>query len=334
MTGRQAAGLEVDQCASDVAPVGTNLATALAAGGKITFRCAAGTTLQITTLHSVNRSVEIDGGGQVTLDGSGRVSLLDAATSDVVVRLSNLTLRRLGSPSSTSNGVARADRIIIENTRVLDSQSPIQSRAFVSIANSEFDGNRGVVIQAPFVEMTGSKIRKTHGVPILGVGGLVNIADSEFEANGRSVFQNCALSIVRTSFRNNTTELSADTLRPGGALTTGCSTEIRNSTFSDNKSTTNAGAINIERGAASVVIEGSGFEGNSARHHGGAISVEPADQVSQVLQFKFLRFNRNNAETGGAVDLGELAGSKVALLTLGVTFIGNVASDNGGAIAG
>ncbi len=334
LTSQQAVGLEVDQCASDVAPVGINLATALAAGGKITFRCAAGTTLRITKLHSVNRSVEIDGGGQVTLDGNSQASFLDAATSNLVVHLSNLTLRRLGSSSSTSNGVARADRIIIENTRVLDSQSPIQARAFVSIENSEFDGNRGVVIQAPFVEMTGSKIRKTHGVPILGFGGLVNISDSEFEGNGRSVFQNCTLRIARTSFRNNTTELSADILRPGAALTTGCATEISKSTFSGNKSATHAGAINIERGATFVVIEGCSFDGNSARHHGGAISFEPADQVSQVVQIKFSRFNGNKAETGGAVDIGEFPDSKVTLFMLGVTFIGNVASDNGGAIAG
>ena len=48
-----AAALEVDRCGTDTqGPGGTNLATALAAGGTITFRCGGGpATIRMTTQH-------------------------------------------------------------------------------------------------------------------------------------------------------------------------------------------------------------------------------------------------------------------------------------------
>src|SRR5262245_33751373 len=106
---------EVDRCGSDVEPGGTNLATALEAGGRITFRCGGPATIRITRLHSISRAVEIDGGGQVTLDGDNQTAFL-ASDADLVVRFVNLTIRRMGNANIPTSGVVRAERVAVVNS--------------------------------------------------------------------------------------------------------------------------------------------------------------------------------------------------------------------------
>src|SRR5262245_49240013 len=177
-----------------------------------------------------------------------------ASDADISVRFVNLTIRRMGIANIATSGVVRAERVAIVNSHVLESQSPIRGNAEVTVEGSEFDSNRGIVIEAPNIDVARTRIRRSQGIPLVSQDGRVTITDSVFEGNGRSLFNGCSLTITRTTFANNNSSLSADVLRPGGALSTGCTTDIQSAAFTGNTSTSDAGAIHISNTAPRVSI--------------------------------------------------------------------------------
>ena len=61
----------VNLCGSDIqSGAGTNLASALASGGRITFSCGGASTININCSHTLSANTEIDGGDSVTLRGN------------------------------------------------------------------------------------------------------------------------------------------------------------------------------------------------------------------------------------------------------------------------
>jgi predicted outer membrane repeat protein len=335
-----AAQTEVDRCGSDVEPGGTNLGIALAAGGQITFRCGGAATIRITKQHSVTRSVDIDGGGQVTLDGNNQAAFLlvtGPTGPQVTVRLANLTIRRMAHPAGTMAGVFQGLRIVIVNSAISESNSPIVANTQVAVENSTFDANRGVLINANNVDLTRTTIRSNGGPPLMTFGGRINIIDSTFDGNRGSIFLkggNCSVNIVRTTFTNNrSTSLDFET-PGGGAFVTQCATEIENSKFLNNNTSANGGAIRMARDAPRVSIRGSRFEGNTATGGGGAIAMDSLLAPRRVLALQYTILTGNKAKIGAAISLGEAIENDTRLEGNGVTFTGNAASDRGGAIAG
>jgi len=225
--------------------------------------------------------------------------------------------------------------VLLHNTRIVGSHAPIRAGEGAVIAeDSDFDSNTETAIAARIIELTRVKIRQTAGSPMEAIGGTVTLTDSDISANGRSVFDQCQLSIVRTPFTANVAETDGPAgAKGGGALFTGCTTTIENSRFVNNRSST-GGAIYIGKNAPSVIIQGSRFEGNRATNNGGAIAMEPFDAVRRTLELVYITFKNNQAKMGGAIDLGEFLENDTLLDARGVTFTANAASSQGGAIAG
>lgn len=334
---------EVDRCGSDVEPGGTNLATALVRGGRITFRCGGPATIRITRQHAPTRSVDIDGGNQITLDGNNETALLlvtGPTGLSVTVRLANLTIRRMAHPAGTMAGVFQGVQLAVVNSHISESQSPIIVSRQLLIEGSTFESNRGVLINGNDVDLVRTTIRSNSGPPLLGFGGVVTIADSLFEGNVRSILlarsgTNCSLRIVRTRFVNNrSTAPDLQTPPGGGAFLTRCRTEIDNGIFSGNSTSGPGGAILIGAEAPEVIIRGSRFEDNSAAEGGGAIAIAPALSPRRLLKLQYTILSRNRAKMGGAVFTGQSPENDLVLEGQGVTFADNVASVAGGAIAG
>jgi predicted outer membrane repeat protein len=323
----------VDRCGTDVDAGGTNLATALAAGGPVRFACGGQATIRVTRPHSITRGVDLDGAGQITLDGNNDTPFLVAGAPDLTVRLANVTIRRMASTNQA--GVVGAPPTLAVHVRIVASEIRESDLPFamlngdVTAENSVFERNTNAVFNAPVVTLKGSKVRFNDAIPILSRAGRVEVSDSSFEGNTRgSVFRGCSEArIVRTSFVGNTT---------GGAFATGCVTDVDNGTFTGNTSQGNGGAIRVSSAAQRVTIRGSRFTDNAAAN-GGAIAIEPAAATALTVVLQHTIFKNNRAASGGAVFVEEPAAGATAttrVMARAATFSANVTTDRGGAVAG
>jgi predicted outer membrane repeat protein len=322
----------VTRCGSDVDAGGMNLTQALAAGGNVTFRCGGPATIKITKSHSVDQSVFIDGGGNVTLDGGGTSSFLIATKPTVSVQLQNVTVSAMRFVNGAS--VARgAISVQIKNSTIRDSASPLDATKVV-VENGQFENNTGVVIRAKSVLITNSAFKNNKASPLQIDGGEATITDSTFDGNGESVIENCPqFAVTRANFTNNTTLI--DALLPGAALRVDCPGEILNSAFTSNSSNTDGGAVAIAAKAKRVAIVGSRFTSNVAQRLGGAVAIDNSAGAELALVHTIFKLNR--ARAGGAIFVGPPDLSSPAMPSRvsanAVTFDGNVASERGGALA-
>jgi predicted outer membrane repeat protein len=322
----------VNRCGSDVDAGGMNLTQALAAGGDVTFSCGGPATIKITKSHSVDRSVFIDGGGNVTLDGGGTSSFLIATKPTVGIQLQNVTVSAMQFVNGAS--VARgALSVAIKNSTIRNSASPLDATKVV-VENGQFENNTGVVIRAKSVLITNSAFKNNKASPLQIDGGEAAITDSTFDGNGESVIENCPqFAVTRASFTNNTTLI--DALLPGAALRVDCPGEILNSTFTSNSSNTDGGAVAIAAKAKRVAIVGSRFTSNVAQRLGGAVAIDNSAGAELSLVHTILKLNR--ARAGGAIFVGppDLSSPATAsrVSANAVTFDSNVASERGGALA-
>lgn len=93
----------------DVPCTEQGLATAIAAGGVVTFACGpAPVTIPITSPKAVTQDIVIDGGGLVTLDG-GDASRILSVPSSFELGTPRLTVQRLRFTRGNSSGVAGSD---------------------------------------------------------------------------------------------------------------------------------------------------------------------------------------------------------------------------------
>ena len=175
-----------------------------------------------------------------------------------------------------------------------------------------------IIIQGKGYTLSGAKRDRFLRI----VAGQVAIHDLTLEGGKREpdfggairVESGASLRVFDSVFQGN----SAHT---GGAIASFGHLEIENTTFSNNRATSEGGAVFREGGGLSVVD--SVFEGNSAGHNGGAINF--SDGVGSVTDS---RFSGNETDwSGGAIAVHE------AILTIANSvFQGNRADGNGGAI--
>jgi predicted outer membrane repeat protein len=268
---------------------GMNLATAIAAGGRITFQCGSATIL-ITHRHGITRDTEIDGGNVVTLDGQDAAAMF-GGTAGVTLRLTGLNLTRGRDPLPIVMGrggvVLGALRVEIVRSNISSSEMPIflAAAGSVHIEGSTLSGNRGGVITASNIDVRDSHIINNQGDGIvLNPGG-----------------PSCQLNVTGSEFRNNNTN------DDGGALRVGCSATVERSSFTSN-SARSGGAIFIEPSShiLQLNLNAVKFTLNRASDVGGAIGIGPAFVATGPigLSVKRLAFEENQARQGGGVRLG------------------------------
>lgn len=332
----------VTACSSDIrSGVGTNLATAMSIGGRITFACGGAATIRFTRPHQVVRDTSIEGGGLITLDGDGhRMFSGNGTPSNVTLRLRDLTLTRglAGGGPAARGGIIRGSiRVELIRSAVSRTHNAF-SLPFGSIVieDSRFTDNDGVVVNAPQVVIRRTRFRDTNGRAILSTRGTVHIEDSEFAGGGASIFRRCRLSIERSTF---TAHRSTE---GGGAMEIGCEADLHSAEFVDNRAR-DGGAIWIGKDAARVSLARVKFRGNSAVAGGGAIAVEPASGPLAIA-LRHAVFTGNRAVRGGAIEIqnrlgvpsspiGAILRSPRSLVGAAVLFRGNTAAQ-GGAIFG
>ena len=242
------------------------LATALAAGGSITFDCGPGThSILFTTPLLVTTSANIDGADQITLSGQNITSLFQILPGGALA-LTHLTVTKGfadfdgGAIQISSGGSLMIDNCTFSDNHAGDGWSggAIMSRGALTISNSTFDHNSA------------------------GNGGALNPRDGSSSTDIRNTL----------FLQNSTTNTNSGW---GGAMLVwvGAAVTVENSRFISN--TANSGLNGVPGGGAiyvtsssSLTVDSSQFAGNSAVW-GGALYIEEGGQM--VVNFSDLHDN-------------------------------------------
>ncbi len=316
----------INLCTADNEPVaGVDLSRAIAAGGRVTFSCPAGSVIIITAPHAISRNTQIDGSGSVTLDARGATAMFSLGAGSLSLTLNGLTMRggipKAGVPGGVASGQGT---LVVNNSTITGNTAPINlSGGEAVITATNFVNDVGPAIQAPSISLTNSKIQGVSGNPMVSSGGRVTIDHSVVSGGGGSVFDRCTLSIAGSQFMASSSS----------AVTSGCDTYISTSKFLNNHGA-NGGGLYVTKGASGLSISGSTFSGNVASAQGGAIAFEPSTVTPRSLQLSAVTFEGNAAQDGGAINLGSFLENNNKLEGRALSFSSNTASKSGGAIAG
>lgn len=268
------------------------LATAIDAGGTITFDCGLEPVTIAGGPYTVAGAVTIDGGGLITLSGEDAHRHF-VVTTEGSLRLANLTLSGgsavEGGGSILSEGVLVLDTVVVHDNRTTGVDS--------------------------------------GGGAIVSLGGALTIFGSHFYANiaaytGGAILQSDGVTVIEDSVIDGNSAAVFGAIDSTGDLT------IRNTMLRGNRATAgDGGAVGIINGTAR--IEASLIEGNFAGGGGGGIYISPNYPGTRVgIQDTRITQNEADATFAGSLGGGILSGAGLTLAR--VTVDGNRAYGAGG----
>lgn len=285
-------------------------------GGIIDFDCAAPLTVTFPAWRQISTAVTIDGGGSVTFTNTPGASLFQ------VFAQGRLTLRDLQVTGLGGNmlqfGIENFGALRLEGVAVwlnAVTRSVIGNYGTLHVERAQFTGNAWSA-SGP----------NTRGAVLYNDGGSAVIDDVRFIDNGGvnastggAIFVSSGTVTVRYA------DFVGNTASSGGAVSvsTGASLEVQASRFEGNSAGQHGGAIsNLDSG--NVDIAWSAFDGNTAGQHGGAIH----SAGTLGLRASTLYDNAAGTARGG----GGLyqTGSNVAATLEFVTIVGNRAGYGAG----
>jgi hypothetical protein len=266
------------------------LAAALAAGGSIGFDCgAAPVTIPIAGELLIAKDTALDGGGKITLRGSGATRVLRTAdgvfNGTAVLKVLSVTIDRLAIENGVTADQGGAIRVGFWNSFTLRDSALRDNRSTKADENCAGGGalfiGGGSVARIERTSFSGNQASN---------GGAINSLRSN-------------LTIVDSSFANNSAIHSAQINQ-----------------FSD---CGGGGAVYIDGarppasgGPAPTVIQGSTFSGNQTNNHGGGLFV--GLYPNEAIQIDRTTFDGNitsksasmaSSGTGGAIWYGSATGS-------------------------
>ncbi len=334
------ADTRVTQCGND-----GELAAAVRSGGTVTFDCGEA-TIQMSQPIPVSANVVIDGGLKVTLlQGSG--PMFTAQRQGALLTLKNLKFR--DTQNAMVQNTAQAGLVVsVTGSTFTNCEAPFRNQNDdLTIQETVFTNCKGNVVHAAGpLTIERSRFEGTNGTAVFSFGPdtTTRIVDSTFIGSSDAALllgtssagdANQTIEIVRSTFSNNGVPAAGQTSRGTGAVSLGCASaakqcviSVTNSSFLNNQaSQTDGGALSI-RGATSVTLKGSKFEGNTVQsNNGGALFYDPGSAPNPKLDMQFTVFRSNRARFGGAVSVvtAQVVGQSV-------TFAKNEASDGGGGL--
>ena len=308
-----ARGTVVTGCQNAQQPGGSNLFNAVARAASpnsppVVFECPPNTIIQMNpdAAIRIQGHVVIDGANNITIDAPGqRDSVFTVPDgSGASLTLKNIRIRGAKNAQFAAAGVVFThESLVLENVTIEDSDRPIRALGDLTVRNSRFTGNTGIVL------LIGDQSSRE--------GGAALIENSQFIANAGWAVSGGRTTAVRAShFVGN----------GSGVHLTGGS--IKGSLFQANKS---AGVI-ID-GRIDTELSGNTFDKNGT----GLLMVFPAGAAT-AARVKIAR-NLFSGHTAGAIFLTELVtaapspGARIVLDVLHNRFLRNSAEQNGGGVA-
>ena len=289
-------------------------------GGTLTFNC--GPDPDIILLSSVKNLtgvVAIDGGGKMTLDGQDVTRLFNVnprpnPEDPTDVQLRNITLTRGNSGAQPFGGAILANtstRLSLDNVSIRNSLATTSGGAIATFAGVTLDINRsrftnnlaangGAIATRAIVSISGSTFTNNNASG--GQGGAIQ----SYEQN---------LTVSGSTFGSNGASDGGAILKSAGVLA------ITESSFDQNTSANNGGAIHVASDVSLAVLESNYLRGNRADQLGGAVFA-----LSEVFVYQS-SFTGNSAREGGALSVtGTLDIRKSTLANNSATAFGGAVS--------
>ncbi len=300
-----------------------NAITAAGADGLVTFNCgAAPATIVFSSTLLITRSVTLDGGDKITLDGGGNgtnnvgVTILEVVEDVPLLTLKNLTLQNARAMPAGPDGVCRNGAC----------GGAVRARYHVSltIQNCRFLNNRVV---APAINSAQREIDHMDygGGAIYMHTGTLTLTDSYFSGNHAENSTGGAIHLLHSNatithnvFDSNTATYYAGVLYSDG-------------TINDGNGITRDGLLTFTNNT---------FNNNSGYGQGGAIFnylyINRHPNIAVVYDTNVFSNNRVHAFTTAQGDVhaygGALRVGNGPVRILNSTFSGNVADIQGGAV--
>jgi poly(3-hydroxybutyrate) depolymerase len=288
------------------------LNTALAVAGRIGFNCGAA-QINLTNVKPISAGTIIDGGGAITLKGSGADRLF-VVNSGAYLVLRDITLAG-GFSTGDGGAIYNSGALMLKNSTVRDSQSGASGGAIVSygaltITDSLLEGNKALNGGALYPRWPGalttiqnSVLRNNQatdtsngwgGAILAWDGAQVTILDSEIYNNTAQIgggiynFDNSLLSIVESTLRNNHAAASG-----GGLFNAGKAFAYLEGVTLNGNSSGDTGGAWMNYGSATVV--NSTVSTNAAVNDGGGL-----DNWGSVRMWN-VTLSGNSAASGGGI---------------------------------
>jgi hypothetical protein len=260
-------------------------------------------TIDLSSTLTIGVSLTIindQGVGPVTIDGGGRVTVLEIPDSSATVWLSGLTIADGNATSGNGGGIYNNGSLGVSHCIVSGN----------SVENSGYGGgifNNGVVAVY-------DSAFSNNSAPSSG-GGIFN------NTGTKAVVRNC-------TFSDNSAAIGAGGGGGGGIYGVSCNMMVYNSTFSDNAAA-NGGGIDNE-GGGTLSVTNSTFANNSAAGGGGIANFESGTLIVTNSTFSANTAGTFNGNGIVAVGGGMYVGQNRSLVTLnGDIVTGNVNAASG-----
>lgn len=281
------------------------LATAVALGGRVSFNCGPNpVVIPISEQIQLTRSVEIDGGNLITLDGQNRTGIL-RSVNHLTIGLRNIALINGRTPDQ--GGALQLgywSRLTVVNSRFLNNTALKN--------NAACDGG---------------------GALFIGGGSVAQIEGSRFEgnrANNGGAINNLrsGITILNSAFYDNHAQHS-DAINQFGDCGGGGAVYI------------DATRKPVDGGPDPIILRGNVYVGNTTNNHGGAVFV--AVHAGEKVEISYSTFENNRVTytrsmptsgTGGAIWYGKAISQAVDnyLTVSHSTFANNHADTQGGGL--
>lgn len=283
----------ITNCGND-----SQLTTALASGGVITFNCGKA-AITLSGQKTINVDTTIDGGGKITLSG-GKTTRLFWVNSGKSLTLKNLVLVN-GYSGSAYGGCIYVDeatlvvqKTYLQNCRTngYDGGAIVSPNSNVTLENAVLQQNSasaGAAVSATGTLTIQNSVLQDNVVTIAGgavsAGGAIQIDSSLFRDNRatNSGARGGAIAIVAGALLNlNDSTLSGNTAIEGGAIYVAANSTMNLSRSTLNGNTATKGGGIYALGTFSMV--NATLSGNTASSRGGGILLDgTAGVVSATL---------------------------------------------------
>ena len=326
----------VTLCNQDRQPgPGVNLASALAIGGTITFRCPPATTIAMTARTDVPGAAVIDGGKTITLTfGTIATNVPGLNLTGPSLSLRGLHLRGPGVGAGPNEDLIATNggSITLKSCEIDDAMAVFVQHGSLALDDDAFErSNVGVVADAKTVTMSNVAAADNPTADFVQVtANTVRLHRLRLRRSG-TVAVVSPQTVLSGSTFSESGRTAGTAVPAAGALSLGCSTSpcqaaVSGSTFIGNRATSGAGigAYNV-----ALTISNTTFEDNVATANGGALRVLGSGSSLTLMRSVF---ERNSAGTGGAIDLQRNNGNDptTTMTANAVTFADNTATGGGG----
>jgi hypothetical protein len=336
----------------------SDLNTALAGGGIITFNCGGPKTIVLTSAKTISAATTLLGGDVITLTG-GLATRLFSVSGGVTFSLGHIILDRAAAsgPGGAifNGGTLNLDHVTIQNSQATGGNSggAIASFGALNISDSQFLTDTAAAAGALYA-FSGQSIVNIRNSTFdnnetlnttTGIGGAIwissgarlTITDGEIFENtagyGGALYVSPGTQVTLTAANGLDLFSNVAGRSGGGIYNEGGTLRVINTNLTSNQTpfttTANVGLGGAIASFGPLALTGDQFTGNQSSVGGGVFISSTTNAITTSIDRSNLTGNSAGSGSGGGLFVG---GANTVLTIDQSTFIGNIAQGSGGAL--